>query len=83
MANKLIAEAVVWAADVRGAFKISERTLRNWRLANIIPKPDGNILGRDFWRPETYEKMKADVLSGKHSQVRRLPHLNRNEKSTA
>lgn len=68
-------EAVIWASDFRRIFKISERTLRNWRQAKIVPDPDGNILGRDFWLPKTFEKMRAEILSGKHSQVRRPPHL--------
>jgi hypothetical protein len=75
MAESLKADAVLWAADFRRAFKISERTFRNWRLAKIVPRADGNVLGRDFWLPETYEKMRAEILSGKHSRARRPPHL--------
>jgi hypothetical protein len=66
---------VKYSSDWRDAWQLSERSFRNWRTAGIIPKPDGNILGRDFWTPAIFAKTNAELLSGKHSRVRRPPHL--------
>jgi hypothetical protein len=73
-------QAVIWRSDFRRAFRIGERAFRNWMATKVVPAPDGNILGRDFWLPETYERAKAEILSGKHSRVRRPPHISRNKK---
>jgi len=67
--------AVKYASDFRAAFDVSERTFRNWRAAKIIPEPDGNILGRDFWLPATYEQTQNELLSGRHARLRRPPRL--------
>jgi hypothetical protein len=66
---------VKYSSDWRAAWKLSDRSFRNWRAAGIIPEPDGNVLGRDIWTPETFAKTNAELLAGKHSRVRRPPHL--------
>ena len=66
---------VKYSSDWRAAWNLSERSFRNWRSAGIIPDPDGNVLGRDIWMPETFTKTNAELLSGKHSRIRRPPHL--------
>jgi hypothetical protein len=66
---------VKYSSDFRAAFKLSERSFRNWRTAKIIPEPDGNILGRDFWLATTYERTETEILSGQHARVRRPSHL--------
>jgi hypothetical protein len=66
---------VKYSSDWRAAWKLSDRAFRNWLAGGIIPKADGNILGRDFWTPETFAKTNAELLAGKHSRVRRPPHL--------
>jgi hypothetical protein len=67
---------VKYSSDWRAAWNLSERAFRNWRSAGIIPDPDGNVLGRDIWKPETFAKTNAELLlSGKHSRIRKPPHL--------
>jgi hypothetical protein len=70
-----IPREIVWSSDIRQAFNISTRTFRNWRSAQIVPDPDGNVLGRDFWLPATFEKFKEDIVASRHSKPRVLPPL--------
>ena len=53
----------------------SSRTTKNWEHRGILPRPDTQILGRDFWRLGTYRAWKARVLAGdfKGPIARRTP----------
>jgi hypothetical protein len=61
----------LWSADILPAENICDRALRKWVRDGRFPAPDGNINGRNYWLRRTYERWRADVADGKHSQKRR------------
>ena len=64
----------VFARQILDDQKITDRGLRKWIAQERFPRPDGNLNGRNFWRPETYKQWQEDVLKGKY---RRVSHLSR------
>lgn len=64
----------VFARQILEDQQITDRGLRKWIAQERFPRPDGNLNGRNFWRPETYKHWQEDVLKGKY---RRVSHLSR------
>jgi hypothetical protein len=82
--NSLLAsaDAIVFGATIDADLGISNRTRRDWIAKGILPKPDGNLLGRSFWRLATYQGFKREVTAGRFARANRLPHM-RDNKSAA
>jgi hypothetical protein len=59
----------VFAKQILQEQKITDRGLRKWIAQQRFPRPDGNLNGRNFWRPEAYKQWQEDVLQGKYRRV--------------
>jgi hypothetical protein len=66
--------SIVFGAMIDAELKISTRTRRDWIAKGILPPPDGDLMGRAFWRLETYQRFKSDVMANRFSRER-LPRL--------
>jgi hypothetical protein len=72
MTNASIVDATrIFAARICAENSIGDRALRKWIQRGVFPKPDGNLLGRNFWNAATYRQWLADVAAGKLAQTRR------------
>ena len=45
----------------------TQRTINNWKRNGVLPKPDANINGIDYWYQETIEQNERERLSTKPS----------------
>lgn len=48
-------DELLTVADIAARLSVSDKTVRNWRSAGILPEPIG-IGGVIRWRPETFEQ---------------------------
>ncbi len=76
MSNAPVVDATrIFAARICAENSIGGRALRKWIQRGVFPKPDGNLLGRNFWTVSTYRQWLADVDAGKYRLARRPENL--------
>ncbi len=61
----------VWSSEVLRREGVCDRALRKWVRRGRFPKPDGNLLGRNWWWRSTYDTCRTEVLAGRYAQQRR------------
>jgi hypothetical protein len=66
-------DTLIDGAFIESDLGIARRSRCNYRRRGVLPPPDTNLLGKNFWRLSTYRQFKADLMAGKFSLVRRAP----------